>query len=75
MRRRMRLATHASPPDRANGSLAFALDNGPEAIGLDGFGEDLRIADSLCLDDKGMGAGVAGQKDDPSLVPWSRSHA
>ena len=58
---RSQIARHAS--------LAFALDNGPEAVGLDGFGEDLRIADSLCLDDKGMGAGVARQKDDPSRVP------
>src|SRR5436190_4462295 len=69
MRRRMPLATHASRSDRAKASLGLALDNGPKAVGLDRFGEDLRIADSLCLDDKRMGAGVAGQKDDPSLVP------
>src|SRR5262245_14944768 len=65
----MRLATHASQPGRANVSLALALDNGPKAVGLDRFGEDLRVADSLCLDDKRMGAGVARQKDDPALVP------
>jgi len=53
----------------------FALDDGLKPVGLDGFGEDLPIADSLCLDDKGMGAGVAGQKGDPSLVPWPRCHA
>src|SRR5262245_10644352 len=69
MRRRMLLATRASQPGRANVSLPFALDNGSQAVGLDRFGEDLRIADSLCFDDKGMGPGVARQKDDPSLEP------
>src|SRR5262245_33211477 len=65
----MRLATHASQSGLANVSLALAFDNGSQAVGLDRFREDLRIADSLCFDDKGMGAGVARQKDDPSLEP------
>jgi hypothetical protein len=65
----MRLATHASQPDRQKASLADLLDNRAEAIGFDGFGEDLRIADSLRLDDEGLSACVACQKDDPSPVP------
>jgi hypothetical protein len=64
----MRLATHAWQPGRASASPAHSFDNQLDAIGVDRLREDLRIADSVGLDDEGMSAGVARQKDDPSRI-------
>jgi hypothetical protein len=51
-----------------NVSPAFPLDDRPQAIGLDRFGEDLRIADALRLEDEGVVAGVGRQKNDASRI-------
>jgi hypothetical protein len=49
--------------------LANPFDNRLEAIGLDGFGEDLRITGALSLDNKRVQVCVAGEKNDSSSVP------
>ena len=51
-----------------NASPLFPLDDGPQAFGLDRFGEDLRIADTLRLEDEGVRAGVGRQKNDASNI-------
>src|SRR4026207_1679155 len=62
---------HACLAARSGGAVnGLSFDDGLQAIWIDRFGEDVRIALSFRLDDQRMIVGVARQKHDPSGVAF-----